>query len=161
MYSNYLNFLFTPLGELKLNLAPVVYYKKNTDSFILKYSIPGYHQPRQSFSFVSIPESFPNVFVETIFKFFSITDSLLFRHPSRIVPKPKQASVNKVLNIHKSFSQDEIDTANFNLNLAIKLGKLHHSLFFFDDYYNAFKILFPDSNLSKKQIQAKFNSLIS
>lgn len=160
---NYLSFLFDPnTGSLKSPTAPVIYYKKNTDSFILKYSIPGYHQPRQSFSFVTIPDTFPNSFVADIFHYFSITNSLLFRHPKRIIPNPKNSLVFKDLNIDThNYSDDDLDTASYNLNLALKLGKSQHSLFYFDSYYQAFKILYPNSNMTRKQLQKQFNLTIS
>lgn len=163
---SYLNFLFDSQGNLKPSHAPVLYYKKKTDSFILKYSIPGYHQPRQSFSFVAIPDQFPNPFLSDIFHYFSITNSLLFRHPSRIIPKPKQSLINSFFNIKlvPSYSQDEIDTASYNLNLALKLGRTHHSLFYFDSYLEAYKVLHPELKFTKSvisSVQKQFNSLIS
>ena len=165
---NYFEFLFNSDGSLKPRVAPVVNYLKDSNSFVLKYSVPGYHSPRQYFKFSSIPNQFPNEFVAFIFQTFSITDSFLFRHPHNKVPKVKHSIVNAYFNISptpKSFSQEDIDIATYNLNLAIKLGKSHHSLFFFDSYLEAYKILHPEiSRYSKsivKSILTEFNKLIS
>lgn len=163
---SYINFLFNDDGSLKPRYAPIVSTKPD-GSFILKYSVPGYHTPRQYFSFSSIPSSFPNPYIAEIFRIFSITDSFLFRHPHNKIPPFRSSIINPFFNIvpsKKTFSPEEIEIASYNLNLAIRLGRSHHSLFFFDSYLEAYKILHPDIRYSKskiKQIQIDFNKLIS
>lgn len=155
---NYKDFLFDEDGNLKLRNAPVVDYLPETDTFILKYSIPGYHCPRQYFKFAFIPEQFPNQYVAFIFKNFSITNSFLYRHPHNKIPKPKSGRKIKT----KILSPEVAEMAQYNLNLAVKLGRLHHSLFYFDSYLEAYKILHPEiKRLNVKQVQIEFNKLIS
>lgn len=163
---NYIEFLFNEDGTLKTRNAPIVNYIPSSDSFILKYSIPGYHSPRQYFKFSIIPESFPNEFVAEIFRIFSITNSFLYRHPHKRIPDFKKSIVYDYFEIENShnYSQDEIDAALYNLNLAISLGRQRHSLFYFDSYLDAYKILHPELKYTKnvvKRIQAEFNKLIS
>ncbi len=161
----YLFFLFDDFGNLKKRYAPVISYQAATNSFVLKYSIPGYHQPRQYFYFSSIPDKFPNQFVEDIFSIFSITDSVLYRHPKSLIPSPRLSVLSQFFDIFNDYSDDEVDAANYNLNLAIKLGRIHHSLFYFDSYLEAYKILHPEIRRYSKNvvrnIQAEFNKLIS
>ena len=167
--NSYISFLFnTDDASIKSRYAPVVYPISGSNSFKLAYSIPGYHSPRQYFSFSSIPSSFPNRFVADIFHFFSITPSFLFYLTKPKSPKPKLALVKKELGIYskpiRSFSQDEIDVASYNLNLAISLARKNHSLFFFDSYLQAYKILHPNLHYSSstvKSILSDFAKLIS
>jgi len=164
---NYIEFLFNEDGTLKARNAPVVNYLPVKDSFILKYSIPGYHMPRQYFSFDSIPDQFPNPFVADIFSIFSITNTFLFRHPHNLIPPFKKSIIRDYFGIEDVTEPDleEVACAQYNLNLAISLGREHHSLFFFDSYLEAYKVLHPEiKRYSKnvvKRIQAEFNKLIS
>ena len=165
---HYIEFLFNEDGALKVRNAPVVSYVPKTDSFVLRYSIPGYHVPRQYFKFVSIPEQFPNEYVSEIFRIFSITNSFLFRHPYSSIPPFKKSIICQYFGLDlfiPKYSEEDIDIAKYNLNLAISLGRSHHSLFYFDSYLEAYKILHPEiKRYSKnvvKQIQAEFNKLIS
>lgn len=163
----YIHFLFNPDGSLKQRYAPVVSYQKQTDSFVLKYSIPGHHSPRQYFFFKEIPATFPNNFISEIFRLFSITESFLFRHPKSKVPTPRYSIINSELHISynpKPISQENIDIALYNMNLAITLGKQHHSLFFFDSYLENYKLIHPEIRFTKnvvKKLQRDFNLLIS
>lgn len=164
--SNYIQFLFDEDGTLKSRYAPVVTTNKD-GSFLLKYSVPGYHSPRQYFKFDEIPSSFPNEFVSEIFRVFSITNSFLFRRPHNKIPSHRVSIVNDFFGIipaKKSYSEDEIEIAQYNLNLAIKLGRERHSLFYFDSYLDAYRILHPELRYSSsviRSIQAGFNKLIS
>lgn len=164
---NLIEFLFNPDGTLKSrNTAPIINYIPESDSFILKYSIPGYHMPRQYFKFSDIPSQFPNEYISDIFYLFSITDSFLHRHPHNKIPAPRISLINEYFGIDNSYvpSPEETDNALYNLNLAIKLGRENHSLFYFDNYLEAYKILHPELRYTKnvvKKIQAEFNKRIS
>ena len=163
---SYIEFLFSPDGSIKSRYQPVINYMPDSDSFIIKYSIPGYHAPRQYFKFSVIPEQFPNEYVSEIFKLFSITDSLLYRHPHNKALKPRQSIINDyfgIVPVHMP-DPDEVAVAQYNLELAIKLGRENHSLFYFDSYIEAYKVLHPEIKFTKnviRSIQAEFNKLIS
>lgn len=166
MRNSYLRFLFNEDGSLKSRNAPVI--TTNEDgSYILKYSVPGYHTPRQYFKFVDIPEHFPNEYVKLIFGFFSVTNSFLFRRPHNCTPKVRKSIINEILGVKNNvrvYSEEDIELANYNLNLAISLGRSRHSLFYFDQFLDAYKILHPEIRYTQnaiKNIQALFNKLIS
>ena len=166
--NSYIEFLFNSDGTLKERLAPKVSYQAYTDSFVLKYSIPGYHTPRQYFSFLTIPEIFPNQYVAEIFRVFSITNSFLYRHPHNTIPNVKKSIIRDFFGLNKPeqiYSEDEIESAEYNLQLAIKLGREHHSLFYFDSFLEAYKILHPEIKRYSKnvvrRIQIEFNRAIS
>ena len=164
---NYIDFLFYPDGSVKPRYQPVLSFNPSSDSFILKYSVPGYHSPRQYFSFSSLPSSFPNCFVAEIFRIFSITDSILFRRPRHLLLKPRTSIIRAYFNLPKpakSYSSDETQIAQYNYDLAIKLGKQHHSFFFFNDFLESYKILHPNLKYTKNvvsRVLALYNSLIS
>lgn len=164
---NYIEFLFNQDATLKTRIAPVVSYISKTDSFILKYSVPGYHVPRQYFKFAVIPEQFPNEYVAEIFRIFSITDSFLNRHPKARIPDFKKSIVYDYFDVDTVpvYDPEEIETAKYNLELALKLGRQNHSLFYFDSYLEAYKVLHPEIKLYSKnvirRIQGEFNKLIS
>ena len=164
---NYIEFLFNNDGTLKTRNAPVINYIAESDSFILKYSIPGYHMPRQYFKFSYIPDTFPNSYIADIFDIFSITDSFLHRHPHNRIPSFKKSIIEDYFGLDTINPPDpeSLSIAQYNLELAISLGRTHHSLFYFDDYLEAYKILHPEiKRFSKnvvKRIQAEFNKLIS
>ena len=163
---NYIEFLFNEDGTPKIRYQPVINYIPDSDSFIIKYSIPGYHAPRQYFKFSVIPEQFPSEYVAEIFRIYSITDSLLYRHPHNKALKPRQSIINDYFGIHptKIPDQEELSIASYNLELAIKLGRENHSLFYFDSYLEAYKILHPEIKFTKniiRSVQASFNKLIS
>lgn len=164
--SPYIEFLFNSDGSIKARYQPVINYMPDSDSFIIKYSIPGYHSPRQYFKFSIIPEQFPNPYIAEIFRIFSITDSLLYRHPHNKVLKPRQSIINEYFDIHPVNVPDpeEVSISQYNLELAIKLGRENHSLFYFDSYLEAYKVLHPELKYTKnviRSIQAEFNKLIS
>ena len=166
--NSYIEFLFNSDGTLKSRFAPVINYIPDTDSFILKYSVPGYHAPRQYFKFSLIPEQFPNEYVAEIFRVFSVTNSFLYRHPHNLTPLVKKAVIRQYFGLDEPeqvYTEDEIEAASYNLELALKLGREHHSLFYFDSYLEAYKILHPEihrySKNVVKRIQAEFNKLIS
>lgn len=164
---NYIEFLFNPDGSPKPRLQPVINYIPKSDSFILKYSVPGYHAPRQYFKFSYIPEVFPNEYISFIFETFSITDSFLHRHPHNRIPQVKKSIIEDYFGLDYINPPDaeSIEVASYNLELAISLGRTHHSLFYFDDYLEAYKVLHPEiKRYSKnvvKRIQAEFNKAIS
>ena len=164
---NYMEFLFDEHGVLKKRLAPVVNYIPESDSFILRYSIPGYHMPRQYFRFSVIPNQFPNEYVAFIFQVFSITNSFLYRHPHNRIPNYKKSIIADYFGIEVVNKPDPeaIEVAEYNLNLALKLGRENHSLFYFDSYLEAYKVLHPEikcySKNVVKKIQAEFNKAIS
>ena len=166
--NSYIEFLFNSDGTPKPRVQPVISYKPETDSFILKYSVPGYHAPRQYFKFAVIPEQFPNCYVAEIFRLYSITNSFLYRHPHNLTPGVKKSIIREFFGIETAeqiYSDEEIEAAEYNLKLAIKLGREHHSLFYFDSYLEAYKVLHPEirrySKNVVKRIQAEFNKTIS
>jgi len=164
---NYIEFLFTEDGQLKPRVAPVVNYAPESDSFILKYSVPGYHAPRQYFRFSVIPEQFPNVYIAEIFRIFSITNSFLFRHPHNRIPEVKKSIIEEYFDIDSitPVSPEDLEVAKYNMELALKLGRENHSLFYFDSYLEAYKVLHPEIKRFSKNvvrcIQAEFNKAIS
>ena len=165
--SNYINFLFSDTGELKSRYAPVISYVPESDSFILKYSIPGYHSPRQYFKFgfeILSEPVYPNFYVSEIFRIFSITSSFLFRRPKSKTPSFKISIIAEHFKIQKQVSPEDFEIATYNLNLAIQLGRQSHSLFYFDSYLEAYKILNPNIKYTSsvvKKLQAEFNRIIS
>lgn len=164
---DYIAFLFNEDATLKQRYAPVVSYQKESDCFILKYSIPGHHAPRQYFVFRSIPKQFPNFYVSEIFRIFSITESFLFRRPKRAIPHFRSSIINEYFNIvsiPQPIDPDTRSIAEYNIELAISLGRKHHSLFYFDSYLENYKILHPEIRFTPsvvKSLQANFNKLIS
>ena len=166
--NSYIEFLFNDDGTPKPRVQPVINYIPESDSFILKYSIPGYHQPRQYFRFSVIPEQFPNEYVACIFRIYSINNSFLYRHPHNRIPAFKKSIINEFFGIESTVTQpdpEDIAIALYNLNLAIKLGRENHSLFYFDSYLEAYKVLHPEikrytKNIVRK-IQTEFNKIIS
>lgn len=163
---SYIEFLFNPDGSIKSRYQPVINYMPDSDSFIIKYSIPGYHAPRQYFKFSTIPDKFSNPYIAEIFKLFSITDSLLYRHPKNKPLIPRQSIINNYFGIIPVHVPDpeEVEAATYNLNLAITLGRKNHSLFYFDSYLEAYKVLHPELKYTKnviRSIQADFNKAIS
>lgn len=165
-YSSYASFLFDDDLNVKNRYAPVL-NTLDDGSYLLKYSIPGYHSPRQYFRFqadlLDEPQ-FPNLFVSFIFGYFCLNRSLLFRNPHNYRLKPKKAALGSLIGLKRDvnasrLSSDELDCANYNVELAIKLGKIHHSLFFFPQFYQNYKLLFP--NASYSYARKLFNRLIS
>ena len=165
--NSYIEFLFKPDGSLKTRNAPVINYVPESDSFILKYSVPGYHAPRQYFKFITVPEQFPNFYIAEIFRIFSVTDSFLYRHPHNSIPKVRKTIIEEYFGLDtiNPPEPDEVEAAQYNLELALKLGRSHHSLFYFDDYLEAYKVLHPEIKRYSKnvvrKIQAEFNKAIS
>ena len=165
--NSYIEFLFKPDGSLKSRNAPVISYIPESDSFILKYSVSGYHAPRQYFKFSVIPEQFPNVYVAEIFRVFSITNSFLFRHPHNRIPEVKKSIIEDYFGIESITPVDpeDLEVAKYNMELALKLGRENHSLFYFDSYLEAYKVLHPEiKRFSKnvvRRIQTEFNKAIS
>ena len=164
---NYVKFLFDESLKVKPRYQPILAFQPKNEVFILKYSIPGYHSPRQYFKFFEIPQQFPNPYVEAIFKLFLINDSILFRRPRNLKLKPKLAAVRKALGLPRQIhivSPEEKEIAQHNMDLALKLGREKHSLFYFDFYLEAYKSIHPEIRFTQKQIsllQKFFNKAIS
>lgn len=163
--TSYIDFLFdSNTYKLKPQYAPVISYIPKSDSFLLKYSVPGYHSPRQYFKFVDIPSQFPNQYVAQIFHFFSITPTLLFRHPKKIVPKPKKSLVERHFGVSRQIHQYDEETrsiAEYNANLALSKARANHSLASFDFYFDAVKILRAPKKVSRSTCFSEFIHLIS
>ena len=166
--NSYIEFLFNNDGTPKPRVQPVISYIPESDSFVLKYSIPGYHQPRQYFKFAIVPEQFPNFYVAEIFRIYSVNNSFLYRHPHNCTPKAKKSIINEFFGLESNVNQpspEDVEVAEYNLNLAIALGRKNHSLFYFDSYLEAYKILHPEIKRFTKNvirnIQAEFNKIIS